>query len=1003
MHVHRNPLPQLVPQRFWKIAQRVSTLLYPTAQPVDVLGSKVIEDPIDLTAAKKLKLAPVKPGEHFGPAGGGWHQRWFKLSIPAPRKDERGRRFLRWRCQGETTVYLDGEPWAGLDVGHPTCPLPDHAATLWLDCSTWVTGIWVRGSEPVGPYGLRFDGAEVVVRDETAWQLHHDLDALRQLLDLMLADEDLKLPAGNGFAAPLDDVAPLLRRLVTGLDELCDAWVDGGMAAMAKASAALIKAMPAEWWQPTAALAGHAHIDLVWLWPEMAADRKAVHSFASMIRLLDQYPEMRFVQSMPSLYRAIERLSPPLMKQIKRKIADGQWEVMGGFEVEPDVNLPAGEALARSLVYGNRKIAELMGKPSRVCWIPDVFGYSNCLPQVLRLGGVDRFYTTKMSWSCITRFPYNSFVWQGSDGSEVVSHLSTIGYNGEANLPDNRSALRHHRQADIHPEMLIGTGYGDGGGGVNETVVERARRFSNLAGSPRNTWSTADAFFRRLEKVRDKLPIYRGELYLEYHRGVQTSQAEFKRLYRACETALQAHEALRVAQGGQPLGEDAWLRVCFGQFHDALPGSSIAIVYEQLEAEYRQIVQREQDAAEKELRGGKRGGGAVAFNPLPVPRTVVIDAPGSKEHKPVRVALPALGTARLKDAAAEVEPVKASPKLLDNGRVRAAFDNGGRLTALRIDGEDLLLEAPARFMLHHDQPHMYDAWDIDHYTIAAGAPAFEKMKLAVVEDAGVRATLEGKAKLGDGSAMTVRYLLDAGSLHLRVECEVDWQERDRLLRFAVPTGYRGEHAVFGCPFGSIKRPQRLGTPSDEAMWEVPASRWAAALDDTGRGLALLTEAKFGFSCKDGLLGLSLLKSPRHPDPEADRGTHTIRFALGAFVAHTDEQSMSTAIAADALFAPVVTAAAGEDLAAPFELRELGTLCPSWVTPSETGTGFVLRAHETAGAPGSFVLKLNRKARGVTLVDFNEKKLADLPAPEKIDSNSYRVSFKPYQVLTVLVR
>ena len=605
-----NPLPQLVPDRFRLIRQQVDGLIWERRERLAVEGSAVTGERLRAGQAAELAYAPVHAGEHFGAAGGGWEHRWFRLRVPAAPAAEAGRRFLRWKSQGETTVYRDGVPWAGLDVGHPTCPLPDAAAELYLDTGTWATGIWAPGAEPIGPYGARFDYAELRVRDAAAWDLKWDLDALLQLAEMLLADDGLQVPnAGHGQRPPFDEASPLLRKLVRGIDRCCDAWVAGGVAGMKAAAGELLAALPAESWQPRAALIGHAHIDVVWLWPETATRHKNVHSFATALRLLEAYPEMVFAHSTPAVYRAVQEDAPALIPQIKRHLAAGRWELMGGFEVEPDVNLPAGEALARSAVYGNRFIAGFSGKPSDVCWIPDVFGYSNCLPQILRLAGITRFYTTKMTWSQVTRFPYNSFVWRGSDGvSEVTTHLATIGYNGQVALAENRDALRRHRQLDVHDALLIGTGLGDGGGGPNEMVAERARRFGNLAGAPRHGWHSSAAFFDDLDAVRDQLPVYQGELYMEAHRGVLTSQAEYKRLYRACESALLAHEALRAVDGAAPLGEAAWLRVLFGQFHDALPGSSITRVYDELKAEFRQILARERAATAQELGGGSAAG-----------------------------------------------------------------------------------------------------------------------------------------------------------------------------------------------------------------------------------------------------------------------------------------------------------------------------------------------------------------------------------------------------------
>ena len=1013
-----NPLPQLVPDRFRLIRKEVDGLIWERRERLAVAGSAVTEERLGAGAGGGAGLCA-------GARGGALRAGRRRLGAPlvpaagagGASAAEAGRRFLRWKSQGETTVYRDGVPWAGLDVGHPTCPLPDAAAELYLDTGTWATGIWAPGAEPIGPYGLRFDYAELRVRDAAAWDLKWDLDALLQLVEMLLADDGLQVPnAGYGQRPPFDEASPLLRKLVRGIDRCCDAWVDGGVAGMKAAAGELLAALPAESWQPRAALIGHAHIDVVWLWPETATRHKNVHSFATQLRLLEAYPEMVFAHSTPAVYRAVQEDAPALVPQIKRHLAAGRWELMGGFEVEPDVNLPAGEALARSAVYGNRFIAGFTGRPSDVCWIPDVFGYSNCLPQILRLAGITRFYTTKMTWSQVTRFPYNSFVWRGSDGvSEVTTHLATIGYNGQVALAENRDALRRHRQLDVHDALLIGTGLGDGGGGPSEMVAERARRFANLAGAPRHGWQSSRAFFDDLDAVRDQLPVYQGELYMEAHRGVLTSQAEYKRLYRACESALLAHEALRAVDGAPPLGEEAWLRVLFGQFHDALPGSSITRVYDELKAEFRQLLAREQAAAAQELSGGSAastgaaganaaGTGAagaaeagaleaLAFNPLPQVRRVYLP------ERDLLLDLPPVGTASF--AAARPAPaVHASRDRLANGIVEARFDDRGQLAGLAIEGEALALAAPAGLRLAHDHPHNYDAWEIDHYSAKTAVPVADRLQLQVSAGTGRRGVLHASAAIGGASSLTIRYLLDPGSRYLTVEIDVDWQEEHRLLRYHVATGYHGRLATFGCPFGAIKRPQLPGGPADEAMWEVAGSRWAAVHDDLERGLALVTEAKYGFSCHRGDLGVSLLKAARHPDPSADLGRHTIRFALGRHRTVSAPGAPSTACAADALYTPLVVAEAGAPRESPFRFDELGSLCPSWVLPSETGPGFVVRLHETAGAGGTAVLRLAAAARSVTLVDFRERKLA---AAESVAEAAWAIPYGPYQVVSVLVR
>ena len=536
----------------------------------------------------------------------------------------------------------------------------------------WQTGIW-GPSRPIDGRGLQFSGAGIGVRNEKAWRADCDLDVLQDLLWLLWDRAGLERPGGFGTVpAPLD-VEPALRTVLTHARRCCDAYDRGGLDPLLNATAAAFEALGGSSGHGTAALFGHAHIDMVWLWPEWVADEKAVHSFATVCRLLERYPEVRFTQSMPAIYRRVEEASPDSLRQIEAARRRGQWEVTGAFEVEPDVNLPCGESLARSIEVGQRLAARVNGGAATgVCWLPDVFGYSRCLPQILHDSGVTRFYTTKMTWSAVTRFPYTSFVWRGPDDtSEVLAHLSGVGYNGMAKLDQHDKALRSHRQAGEHPEMLVGTGLGDGGGGLTERMCERARRQAALAAAPQSRWSRAGDFFDRLESVRDELPKYDGELYLEYHRGTYTTQSEHKRLYRRAERALQAHEAARAAAGLRPLDaadhDRRWRRVLFAQFHDALPGSSIKQVYDELNPQLQAVGDRELSDAAATLGEGR----SHVFNPVPMPRVAHVDGRA--------VRLKPLEARELADD--ELTPVQATTSTLANGHVRARFDADGRRLA----------------------------------------------------------------------------------------------------------------------------------------------------------------------------------------------------------------------------------------------------------------------------------------------------------------------------------
>jgi alpha-mannosidase len=1015
-----NPLPQLIAPRLVKARERLKARLYPVVLPLAARVGPINDQFLPLVAGQQQDLQPITPGMVFGPGNGDWKQRWFRVEVPAASPGEEGRRHLRWDVQGESTVYLDGRPWAGLDVAHRHCPLPDHACTLWLDCGLWVTAMWVPGSKPIDAFGPRFDGCFLVVRDQETWEAYWDLECILQVLARLYRRNEYPIGATEGpglYKMTHERVDPLTRKLLRAGDAAVDLLDTQGLGAFRTAMQAIYRTFTTPEWAPRASIIGMAHIDLIWLWPERVTYQKCIHTFATQLRLMERYPEFIFNQSQPALNRAIERLEPALAAEVGARISEGRWEPVGGFEVECDNQLPCGEALARCLAVGQRKFKALTGAYSDLCWLPDVFGYSTALPQILNLGGITRFYTTKMTWSAVTKFPYSSFVWRGADGSEVMTQLCSTIYNQNVEAEPLNLNLDEHRQVDVHNEMLVCVGYGDGGGGVTEEQLERARRFANLAGVPRVQWSSAQSFFQRMEGIRDALPTYQGELYLEYHRGTYTTQGELKRLYRRAETALQVHEAARVACGLGPIAEDPWRRLSFIQFHDSLPGSSIRTVYDEVNPELQAIGDAALAAAASELTGIGEDDQLRIFNPLPYARREVVEIPVagladipmqavSAKTALILIDTPAIGTARAAQALSPAHPVKASISGLDNGIVQAGFSAGGQLIWLVVDGQPLRLEAPAGLVLHADNPALFDAWDIDHSARGLGQAVAQDMPLTVVDSGPLRGVLRGTAMVGN-SPCTVEYRLDAEARYLRVRVLIDWQEQHRLLKYHVRTGYRGRFARFGAPFGSILRPQLPGTQADEAMWEVPGSRWAAVTDDDGTGLAVVSAARFGFSCREGDLGLSLLRSPNFPgtgdgasdSPEfTDQGRHDMSFALGAHAAVTAGPIMATSMAAESLFTASLAIRGGRDLPGRLRVDKLGSLVPSWVMPTSSGDGMIVRFHETAGATGEAVIACPGAQRA-RLVDFLER---DLPGQITCIDGVIRLPYRAYQVLGVRI-
>lgn len=1014
-----NPLLQLVPARVHAVLVRLRDRLWQPAGAVHIEAGAALAEHRPWAVARHEPRAPLNTfPEHWGRL---WDQRWFRLTLDATAA-QRDDLYLAWDDQAEATLYVDGLPHYGFDPAHHHAPLPAGAHELWIEAVACQTGIWLEGASGLDDAGSKLAGARLLTRDDAAWGLYHDLLALDDLMRLALRQEygaDETRFQGFGTRPAFGAVDPLLRRLLRELDEIIDAYQSEGVAAARERAARTYRELPAAPTALRAVLTGHAHIDLVWLWPEVVGEFKAVHTFATANRLMEAYPEFRFGYSQPASYEAVERRSPEMMQAVRARLASGQWDATGATEVESDTLLACGEALARSFIVGQRRFEALRGSPARVLWLPDVFGYAPCLPQIMKQTGVDFFYTTKLSWSAVSSFPHTSFIWRGHDGSEVLTHLGCrLGYNQTAEAAQLDTNAREHRQSDVHPEFLAPTGYGDGGGGTTEEMCERARRFADLAGLPRTGWGNIEAFFDRLQTRRKGLPAYQGELYLEYHRGTYTTHADIKLGMRSAERALQVLEAVRCAQGGAPIDEVLWRRVVFAQFHDYIPGSSIHEVYDEARVELAGIAHRAMDTARDEL--GAAGTTPALFNSLPRARVHHIGA--DPQGRVESVLLPPLGGGNVASLprVASIAPAQGSlapHAQLSNERIQAHFDGMGRVAALRIDGIDMALRAPlCDLVIHPDQPHLFEAWDIDRQTLSLGAAVQSPATAMLGQSDTGSATLSFTRSLGDAGEATMHYTLDAGAAWLRLEIDLDWRQPEQLLKLAFPTAYAARQARYAAPFGSVLRSQVPGESADEAKWEVPASRWAAVADETEHeGLFIVTEAKYGFSCRDGELGLSLVRSaavtcgsavaggtpPSHPqamrrnpgEPYSDIGAHRIALAFGRYSADAARDEQPAALADLLYTAPLICS--GE---LPMESGLLGldggeTLQPTWAQPLSPGR-WVLRLNETVGRRGQVRVRLAEGWRA-TQVDLRALPLGD-------GREVKQLAYTPYALLSLLI-
>ena len=977
----RTFLTQLIPARVGEAMRRAEARIWkPVSAAIRVEATGPTRELRTAARVDASEFAAL-PAEsfHWGPK---YAQRWYRVTLPAAEAGS-PTRWFRWNDQGEATAYIDGVPYSGLDVAHRQIPVPEGVTELWIEAVCIRSAIWLVGiSEKLDEEGSRYQPPQLLERNDTAWGVYHDLKVLLELLEAEYREFQ---PAQSGLPKPLTDpvrhsqpafrASPLFRRLCDRLDRAIDVFDREGLAPFAAELKKLYADFPASPDATKAVLTGHAHIDLVWLWPERVGEFKAVHSWSTQTRLLKEYPEFRFGYSQPASYEAVGRRSPELLQKVKGLIGEKKWDAIGAAYVEGDTQMPCGEAILRCLRIGQEEFEALRGSPSDVFWLPDVFGYSGCMPQLLAGVGVKSFFTTKLSWSTVNRFPHTSFRWQGPDGNAINAHVVLIhDYNEWVDVKRLRECVFHHQQSGIHPEQLIPTGYGDGGGGPTEEMLERARRVSNLAGMPKVEWGNIEPFFQRMETITPELPVVTGELMLELHRGVFTTHGSLKAAFRGLERALQILEAAHVVRGLGPIDRHYWKRASFSHFHDYIPGSSIWEVYAEAIPELETLAAKALAEARAVLDGQSATTGEAKgwFNPLPLPRTW-IEGDACYELAPLSGAPVATLTAK------SVAAPQATATSLASERVRASFDAEGSLVALSVDGHEIAVTGH-KLCAYPDQPATFDAWDVDRANMVTGHHA-KLVGQPVAKTDGLVASLVFNYTIARGSRVAVVYSLRAGEPALRVRYEIDWQDPLHWLKGIFSSEYRGREARYGAPFGSVLRGQWPGYAREEAQWEVPGSRWMAVCDDAqSDGLAILTEAKYGFTTREGTVGVSLLRSALvteandHPTirDTANRPTHSdigkqvIELALSRYGAELPVHEQPAALA-DVLFTPCVAYAAGEVLSAGLEgVDGLSSVVPAWAEP--VVNGWVLRLHETLGRRGAVKIAADDGVR-TTAVDM----------------------------------
>ncbi|WP_174255896.1 alpha-mannosidase [Phytoactinopolyspora mesophila] len=955
---------------------------------------------------------PVDPGSEWGRA---WGTTWFHVNGQVPAgwaADDRHRVELSldlgfnsakpgFQCEGLVRTP-SGQAVKGLEPRNHHVPIeaaPGDAFTFLVEGASnpdLSGGNDFKGAHAYAPTSL---GDPKSAPDTPLYRLgRFEIRLIDSVVERLLRE----MTVLHGLALELGENEPRRAALLAGLDGALDELDPGDPAASAPAARAVLAPLLAS---PAAASAhrivatGHAHIDSAWLWPARETVRKVTRTFANVVDLMDRDPDAVFTSSSAQHFAWLKRQDPELYARVRRRVAERRIVPVGNMWVESDVNMPSGESLARQLSQGTRFFEREFGARSDIGWLPDSFGYPGALPQLLRKAGLRWFFTQKMCWNDANAMPHHTFLWEGIDGTRILTHFPPNNtYSGDMRPTEFARSVRNFKDHAGASLSLMPFGYGDGGGGPTREMMCDARLQADLEGSPRVRFGTARDFFGTVEREYVNPPVWSGEMYLEFHRGIYTSQARTKRGNRRNEQLLFEAElwltsaAVRVGMQ-YPYDEldELWQEVLLLQFHDILPGTAIAWVHREAEASHKRITGRLEALIADALQAlAGEGTRRVAVNPAPFP---VSGAPAFG------------GTADVPDrAAADPRELAGGGIELTSSALRVEVSATGLLTHV-IDlasGRDLVPPGQAANLpqLHVDAPAKWDAWDLDR-SYRANAVDLVDGTATLREDGSVRIErVFGHSRL----TQIITVVDDAVCIHT----EIDWHERRRMLKLAFPLDIHAHDAAYETQFGYVRRPLHANTSWDAARYEVCAHRWVH-VGEPGFGAAVVNDGVYGHDLtRDSVDGRvvttvrqSLLRAPTFPDPGADQGRHTFTTVLVPAVTTED------ALRAGAKLAAPLRHITGADVPAPLVSVSGAAGVPASAVVSavkladDRSGDVIVRVYESRGARTRARLHADFAVTDVRECDLVETPLTDETGAVVPDaSGGIGIVLHPFEVLTL---
>lgn len=966
------------------------------------------------------------PDEHY----------WFRAEYTVPKSMDGKTLYLKVATQvdhwdyaknPQFLLFVNGQMTQGMDLNHQTVMLERCAKegeTYTIDLQGY-TGVMFAE--------LTFT-METVEVDETINEIYYDIVVPLQGFSRMQEDDKVR-----------KDLRTILNNTVNLLD-LRTPYSEEFYQSIEEAHNYIQKALYEDmsgYEDVIASCIGHTHIDVAWLWTVAQTREKVARSFSTVLKYMDEYPEYKFMSSQPALYQFLKERYPETYEKIKERVKEGRWEPEGGMWVEADCNLTSGESLVRQFLYGKKFFKDEFGIDSRILWLPDVFGYSGALPQIMKKSGIKYFMTTKLAWNQINKVPYDTMMWRGIDGSEIFTHLiTTLGvgqseadffttYNGMLHPDAILGGWHRYQNKDINNDILIAFGYGDGGGGPTREMLETSKRMEKgIRGIPKVRQEFAGNYFEELEERVEgnkSLPVWEGELYFEYHRGTYTSMGRNKRSNRRCEQLLMDVELLEVLTGTSEKEEmdKIWRTVLLNQFHDILPGSSIAEVYEVTKKEYAEIESRLAEMIAEKLNLLMDGGQdkISVFNTLGFDRNDVVslgdchaaaltDESGKiypvQETAQGAVAyitdIPAKGgkTLQLLDTVKEeASRIQITENGIETPFYRISIDENGLFTSIydkECDREVLKAGEKGNLLrMYEDKPMHYDCWDIDMYYSEKYWDAEKADKIQWTEEGPVRATLEIQRTISN-SVIKQEIHFYADSRRIDFSTWVDWKEHQHLLKVHFPVNIHSDEATFEVQFGNLKRKIHGNTSWDEARFESCGQKWMD-ISEGHYGVSLLNDCKYGYSAKDSNIALTLIKSGIEPNKTADQEEHVFTYAL---YPHKEMWSAAGTVQEAYKLNQPVYAAAGElkNSGKSFISTDKDNIIIETVKPAENGDGMIVRLYDCENSLTKATLTFAEgMLESVEECNLMEEKEADIEAC----GNSFTVSVKPYEIKTYRVR